>query len=317
MVSSLPITALREQFGSALQENVNLANYTTARVGGPVDALLPVNSEKELEQAARVLCQLEIPFKVLGSGSNLLVSDDGLRGVVVLNHARNIKINSRSDQPSVWAESGANFGTISRQAALRGLSGLEWAATIPGSLGGAVFNNAGAYGGDMNSSLIVADILHLEKLARESWTAEDMQYAYRSSRLKREKIPAVILSARLSLSHGNLPEVQAKMEANSEHRRRTQPPGASMGSMFKNPPGDYAGRLIEAAGLKGLKVGGAEISPLHANFFINHGHASAKEIWTLICQARATVYKQFGILLDLEVELVGNWPDLSTCAGEK
>jgi UDP-N-acetylmuramate dehydrogenase len=305
------IQSLRETFGSALQENVSLANYTTARTGGPVEALLPVHSAEELEKAGRTLWDLHMPFIVLGSGSNVLVSDSGLPGVVILNRARNIKIDVRSEPPSVWAESGANFGSIARQAALRGLSGLEWAGTIPGTLGGAVHGNAGAYGSDMNTNLIVADILHPH--GREAWTAERMQYTYRSSALKRARqasaMPgAVILSARLRLSHSDRQTVQAKMDTNAQHRRRTQPPGASMGSMFKNPEGDYAGRLIEAAGLKGTRFGDAEISPVHANFFINHGNASAADIGRLIALARQSVFEKFGVMLELEVELLGDWP---------
>jgi UDP-N-acetylmuramate dehydrogenase len=310
MPAAIPMPLLREKFGSALQENVSLANYTTARTGGLVAALLPVHSAAELEQAALVLWALETPFQILGSGSNVLVSEAGLDGIVVLNRARNIKVDTHHEPPSVWAESGANFGTIARQAALRGLSGLEWAATIPGTLGGAVYGNAGAYGGDMQGNLIVADILH--RTGKEAWTADQMAYAYRSSALKRSgktSAPdAIILSARLRLDHADPKTVQAVMEKNSEHRRRTQPPGASMGSMFKNPPGDYAGRLIEAAGLKGARIGDAEISGVHANFFINHGQASAADIGQLIAQARRTVFEKFGVLLELEIELLGDWP---------
>jgi UDP-N-acetylmuramate dehydrogenase len=160
---------------------------------------------------------------------------------------------------------------------------------------------------------MLAEILHPERV--ENWTLEQMDYRYRSSALKRMKgkpgFPAaVILSARLKLAVSDPQSVQAKMEANASHRRRTQPPGASMGSMFKNPPGDYAGRLIEAAGLKGTRIGDAEISPVHANFFINHGAATASDIGQLIERARAAVVAQFGLELELEVELLGAWPML-------
>jgi UDP-N-acetylmuramate dehydrogenase len=319
------LDALRAQFGPALQENVSMASYTTARVGGRASALLVANSAADLELFATHLWALEVPFYVLGSGSNVLISDQGLEGVVVLNKARAIKIEGNLPaglppeqgseqpwQPGVWAESGANFGTIARQVALRGLSGLEWAATIPGTLGGAVYGNAGAYGSDMSKNLLLANILH--RGGKESLTLEQMGYSYRSSALKRAKsspgMPGtIILSAQLKLEISEPQTVQAKMEANASHRRRTQPPGASMGSMFKNPPGDYAGRLIEAAGLKGTRVGDAEISPVHANFFINHGAATASDIGQLIGRAQAMVAAQFGIELELEVELLGNWPE--------
>ena len=323
--ANLPLStldALRAQFGPALQENVSMANYTTARVGGQASAMLVANSAADLTRFARGLWALEVPFYVLGSGSNVLVSDQGLSGVVILNKARTIKVDVHKQNDSaghgeqmasVWAESGANFGTIARQVALRGLSGLEWAATIPGSLGGAVYGNAGAYGSDMSANLMLAEILHPEQV--ESWTLEQLDYQYRSSALKRMKgktgFPAaVILSARLKLAISDMQSVQAKMEANASHRRRTQPPGASMGSMFKNPAGDYAGRLIEAAGLKGARIGDAEISPVHANFFINYGAATASDIGHLIERARTAVSAQFGIDLELEVELLGEWPML-------
>ncbi len=144
-------------------------------------------------------------------------------------------------------------------------------------MGGAIYGNAGAYGGDMNGSLLLAEILH--PTGKELWSVERMQYQYRSSLLKRERTAsAVILAARLKLERSSPGSVQEKMEAFSARRRSTQPPGASMGSMFKNPPGDYAGRLIEAAGLKGTRIGDAEISTVHANFFVNHGKASAADI---------------------------------------
>jgi UDP-N-acetylmuramate dehydrogenase len=310
--ASFSIQKLREQYGEALQENAVLANYTTAHVGGAARALLVVHSADELEQAARTLWQLEAPFVLIGSGSNLLVADTGYPGVVLVNRARNVKVDLHHQPPSVWAESGANIGTIARQAALRGLSGLEWAATVPGTLGGAVFGNAGAQGGDMASSLLLADILHPIS-GKEEWPVERLEYAYRNSALKR--LPAdrrpVVLAARLHVQPADSNEVLARMEQYATRRRATQPPGASLGSMFKNPAGDYAGRLIEAAGLKGTRVGGAQISDVHANFFVNDASATAADIGKLIALAQRTVYERFGVQLELEVELLGNWPALT------
>lgn len=303
--STTPIAALHAAFPGVLQENALLANYTTARVGGPADALLVAASASELEAIAKRLWEMELDFYMLGLGSNVVISDDGLRGVVVVNRARSIVIDAESDPPMVWAESGALIGTVARQSALRGLGGFEWAATVPGTLGGAVYGNAGAFGGDMQRSLVLAEILHPN--GKELYPVERMSYQYRSSQLKREKQRAVILAARLRLERSDADTVQEKMETFSAQRRRSQPPGASMGSMFKNPPDDYAGRLIEAAGLKGERIGGAEISSVHANFFINRGQASAKDIYTLIQTARAGVAEKYGIELELEVELLGDW----------
>ncbi|MEJ5202798.1 MAG: UDP-N-acetylmuramate dehydrogenase, partial [Anaerolineales bacterium] len=273
MTDSVLFSKLRAIFGERLQENVRLANYTTARVGGVADGLLVANSSAELVEIGRSLWELSVPFRILGSGSNVLVSDAGFRGVVVLNHARAVKIDARQIPPTVWAESGASLSGIARQAALRCLSGLEWAATIPGTVGGAVYGNAGAHGADMQTSLLMAEILHPQN-GIEMWTCERLGYEYRSSVIKRERLPLIILSVTLRLSPGDRDEIRTRMQEYVAKRRRTQPPGASMGSMFKNPPGDFAGRLIEAAGLKGTRIGGAKISPIHANFFINDGNAT-------------------------------------------
>ncbi|HEX9012411.1 MAG TPA: UDP-N-acetylmuramate dehydrogenase [Anaerolineaceae bacterium] len=305
-MTELPLPALRARFGDRMQENVPLAHYTTARVGGPASAFIPVNSAEELARTVETLWELKVPFRVLGGGSNLLVSDRGIQEVIVLNRARNIRIDNKILPASAWAESGANLGALARQTALRGMSGLEWSSTIPGTVGGAVYGNAGAHGGDIAGSLMLAEILH-PHLGRNWWPVEQMRYQYRSSTLKSDHSQAVILSARLKLTPSTPEAVQAKIETISEQRRNTQPPGASMGSMFKNPPGEFAGRLIDQAGLKGRRIGGAEISAIHANFFVNLGSATALDIWQLICLARDTVAERTGITLELEIERIGDW----------
>lgn len=302
----LPLKKLRDLFGSRLQENVTLANYTTAHAGGAADALIIAQDMSELESAVQILWEQGLNFHILGSGSNVLISDQGMREVILINRARNIKVDTHNTPPSVWAESGANFGTIARQVALRGLSGLEWAATIPGTIGGAVYGNAGAHGSDMQHDLMLAEILH-RTAGKQVWTCEQMEYSYRSSILKRDPGSVVILAARMRLQPGTVEEVKAKMETNRSRRRATQPPGASLGSMFKNPPGDYAGRLIEAAGLKGTRIGGAHVSSMHANFFLNDKDATAKDIYQLVQLVQKTVEEKFGVKLELEVEILGDW----------
>lgn len=284
-----------------------MANYTTARAGGLADAVLIAQSVAELQSIVRRLWELETPFMIFGSGSNVLVSDTGIRCLVVINRAHTVKINSQHNPPSVWAESGANLGSLARQVALRGLGGLEWAANIPGSLGGAVYGNAGANSADIHSNLIMAEILHRTE-GQQSWPVDQMEYQYRSSIFKRNPGQAVILAVRLQLFCSSKEEVQARMETYNAQRRRTQPPGASLGSIFRNPPGDYAGRLIEAAGLKGVRIGGAEISPVHANFFVNKNQAKADDFLKLILLAQENVQQKFAIKLELEIELVGDWP---------
>ena len=297
---------LRDTFGARLQENVRMANYTTAQVGGTVPGLISIHSIEELIDSATSLWRLSTPFILLGSGSNVLVSDKGLNKIVLHNRAHNLRIDTKLDPPAVSAESGAIFGTVARQSALRGLSGLEWAAPVPGTVGGAVYGNAGAHGGDMQTSLKMAKILHNTEGLQE-WPVEKLSYQYRSSVLKRENLPVVVLSAEFNVLESSRDEAWERINTFQQRRRGTQPPGASMGSMFKNPPGDYAGRLIEASGLKGRRIGRAMISPKHANFIINLGGAAAQDIWDLMKIVQDTVQKKFGVELVPEIELLGEF----------
>lgn len=310
--SGIDLPEMQQRFGNRLQLGVPLARYTSARVGGLAEALVEVSSCAELVEAARWLWNLGTPFLVLGGGSNVLVSDAGFQGTVILNHARNLRFEDQDRGSTLWAESGANFGMLARLAASRGLTGLEWAAGIPGTLGGAVVGNAGAHGSDMGSSLIMAEILHQDGEI-EVWPVEKMGYTYRSSVFKRKGLGmlsnpvAVILSATLHLATSTVETVQSRIDELVAIRRRTQPAGASMGSMFKNPTGDYAGRLIEACGLKGTQIGDAQISPLHGNFFMNLGEAKAQDIKALMDLAGNMVKEKFGIVLEAEIELIGEW----------
>ena len=295
---------LRVAFGERLQEDVSLAAYTSARIGGAADALIAAKSADELAQTATRLWEMRVPFVLLGGGSNVLVSDRGVRGVVVLNRAKDARFET-GDPPKVWAESGAGFSSLANRAAEYGLAGLEWAATVPGTVGGAVYGNAGAFGGDMAGNLIFAEIL--TENGRERWPVEKMEYGYRSSALKRSTLKFVILAAEMRLRHGVKEDVRFKMSEFVFRRKSTQPPGASMGSMFKNPEGDFAGRLIEAAGLKGKRIGNAEISTVHANFFVNNGDTKASDVRKLIALAQETVLEKFGVKLELEIEMIGEW----------
>ncbi len=309
------IQRLRDQFGEHVQVNMPLNRYTAARTGGNADVMITVESSEELADVVQFLWRSDLPFIILGSGSNVLISDAGVRQVVILNRAKKLIFNPQSLHPTVWAESGANFGALARQAANHGLSGLEWAAGIPGTVGGAIYGNAGAYGSDMASTLLVAKILHLmntkerqsQDYLEEEWPVERFEYGYRSSSLKRIPGQAVILSAKLKLTQSTPEAVAAKMDEYTALRRASQPSGASLGSIFKNPANDHAGRLIEAAGLKGKKIGKVEVSPKHANFFINQDSATAREYADLIEQVRKQVHRQFGVNLELEIELIGDW----------
>jgi UDP-N-acetylmuramate dehydrogenase len=299
-----PIDVLYARLGDKVKENVSLAPYTSARIGGPADVLIAAESVDELAHIDTLLRKQELDYIMLGGGSNVLVSDRGVRGIVVLNRAKGVRFHS-GDQPSVTAESGVVFSNLANRCASKGYAGLEWAATVPGTVGGAVYGNAGAFGGDAAGNLIWAELL--TENGREKFTAEQMGYGYRTSILKRAELDAIVLSAELSLENSTKEEVTVKVEQFSAHRKATQPPGASMGSMFKNPNGDYAGRLIEAAGLKGARIGNAEISPLHGNFFINRADTKADDILALIQLVQKTVQEKEGVELELEIELIGEW----------
>jgi UDP-N-acetylmuramate dehydrogenase len=308
------IDELHNIFGDRLQKDVKLSRFSTARVGGCADFLLVVNSAAELEQAIGLAWRFDIPYHLLGSASNILVSEKGIRGLVIINHARAIKVDLHSDPPTLWAESGALMSTIAQRAGAMSLSGLEWATSLPGTLGGALYGNAGAFGGEISHSLVLAEILHVEN-GRQNWICQQFDYLYRSSTLKRKPGQrVVILSAELKLQRGEYQQIQECMQRIQSRRRDRQPPGACTGSMFKNPPGDFAGRLIESSGLKGSKIGGVEISPRHGNFFINHGSSTADDFMALIELTRKTVFEQHGIDLELEVELIGDWNHLENNA---
>ena len=309
MINAKSLNTLRETFGSKLQENVRLSNFTTMNVGGPADALMIAHSADQLAEMVSNIWKMDLPVHVLGSGSNLLISDKGLRMVVIINHAHNIKVNTRTRPYTIWAESGALMVNLGKKLTLRGLSGMEWAATIPGTVGGGVYGNAGAFGKDTCRNLISADMIHKES-GREIWECSRMEFTYRASKIKRNDEPAVILSAFFHVESGNTDQIKADIESFRSRRNQIQPPGASVGSVFRNPPDDSAGRLIEAAGLKGKVVGGAIISPKHANFIINQGNASAQNVFELLILARNAVEKKFGVELVPEIEVLGEWDNL-------
>ena len=281
-----------------------LAKYTAARLGGPADWLYVARqSNDELCEIVQAAWAADVPVRVLGGGSNVLVSDKGVRGLVIVDGVKQLVF----DGPTVTASAGYGLITLARKCALQGLAGLEWAASVPGTVGGAVVNNAGAHGGDMAGVARQVELIDAA-LGRQTLTPDDLAYGYRTSSLKaRLDRRFLVLSADFSLKPGNSVEVLAQMDANIAHRKHTQPPGASLGSIFKNPPRDYAGRLIEACGLKGHTIGEAQVSPVHANFFINRGRATATDYYRLIQHVREVVQRETGVPLEPEVEIVGEW----------
>ena len=307
-MTELPLRKLQALFGDKLQENVRMANYTTTRVGGPASGMISVHTADEMRRTVKILWELDAPFRILGSGSNLLVSDTGYKGVMVHNRCHNVRIDTKGEQPVIFAESGANLGAVSRQASLRGVSGFEWANSIPGTVGGAVYGNAGAHGSDISKCMIVAQVITKYE-GEQSLDSEGMGFRYRSSKFKRNNEDVVILNASFFGTKVE-PEVTKRLlEELTEKRRQTQPVGPSFGSTFKNPKGDFAGRLLEAAGMKGVTSGHASISTVHANFILNDGEATAQDYYRLIRLAQKSVKEQFDINLNLEIELLGEFED--------
>jgi UDP-N-acetylmuramate dehydrogenase len=290
-------------YASRLLRDESLARYTAARLGGAADLLYVAReSEAELSAVVSAAWAQEVPVRVLGGGANVLVADSGVRGLVVINDVSQVSFQADG---IVEVSSGHALTVLARKCGTHGLSGFEWAVSVPGTVGGAVVNNAGAHGGDMAGNVVSVRLLEGGAGVTTLMQAE-LAYAYRTSALKqRTDHHYLVLSARLALTTDEPEAIQARMAAFIAHRKRTQPPGASLGSIFKNPPGDYAGRLIESCGLKGFRMGGAQVSPVHANFFVNDAGATAADYLAMVAHVQRVVREQTGVMLETEIEMIG------------
>ncbi len=288
-----------------LQFDQPLAPFTSFRIGGPAEMLLVVHRPEHLVAALDRLHRHDKPFLILGGGSNVLIRDEGVPGLVILNQCRELRWSER-DPHLVCAQSGALLAQLARASIRRGLAGLEWAVSVPGTVGGAVVGNAGAHGQCTADSL---DHICVWREGRVTeMTPDELAFDYRSSRLKQRspnsRPRAVVLEAAFRLHPDPQGEARARAETYIAHRRRTQPVDKSAGSIFKNPPGDYAGRLIEAAGLKGLTVGRAQVSQKHANFIINTGGATAADVLELMKRIQDEVFHRFGVMFEPEIQII-------------
>jgi UDP-N-acetylmuramate dehydrogenase len=304
--------------GSSVAEQEPLARHTTFRIGGPADLYAVATTVDQLARLANLAAEHGIPITVLGGGSNVLVSDAGVRGLVIANQTRNYewRINeSRISNPSaataqLIAESGVLLAGLARTAIKAGFGGLEWAVSVPGTVGGAAIGNAGAHGSDIAHNLIEA-IVAYPGLGRQTLTAEQLAFAYRSSLLKRQLAAGaaqpVMLTATFEMVPGDAAALAALADSYLARRRASQPVEPSAGSIFRNPPGDHAGRLVEAVGLKGQRIGGAQVSPRHANFIVNVENARAADVRALLDLMRQRVFEQTGIELAPEILLMGEW----------
>lgn len=278
-----------------------MARHTSLRIGGPADYFVRVASEADLRGAVAVAREHELPVFMLGGGTNLLVADRGIRGVVLENAWREDDV----DGTVVTASSGTPLAHVAAVAARNGISGLEWMATVPGTVGGAVHGNAGAFGTETADVLVDAELMDLDG---RSWTAtrEDLGYSYRTSALQGK--PTIVLRARFRGAPGDRATAVRRIKEIANERAAKQPLAQpNTGSIFRNPPGDHAGRLIEAAGLKGHRLGGAMVSEKHANFIVNAGGASAVDVRELMRLCQREVKERFGVDLVPEVEAVGEW----------
>lgn len=288
--------------GERVRRNEPMSRHTTFRIGGPADLFAVVAEVDELQQVWRLCRRQGMPVRLLGGGANLLVLDHGVRGCV-------IKLGggfraTRWEGSRAVCRAGDFPVRIARQAARRGLTGMEWGAGVPGTLGGAVVMNAGTDLGSLQDVLVEVELMD-EAGDIHVVPAADLGLAYRTSRLQ-GRDDVVVLSATIELRPGDPAEIRRRMERHLADRNARQPihlPNA--GSIFKNPPGDHAGRLIEQAGLKGARVGNAQISELHANFIVNLGQATAADVLELIRLAKQRVSERFGVELEEEVRIWG------------
>ncbi len=284
-----------------------MSNHTTFKVGGPAECLVKASSGDEAAAVMRLCKSMGVECTVIGNGSNLLVGDKGIKGVVLqiadglgmcmVNNAHKV----------IFAEAGVKLSRLASEAAKGSLSGLEFASGIPGTLGGAVYMNAGAYGGEIGgliTSVMYADSAGTLKTAGR----KELMFGYRYSSFSDALKGSVILACFLSLEQGSSDEIYKKMKELNDRRREKQPLSyPSAGSTFKRPEGHFAGKLIQDAGLMGYTIGGAQVSELHAGFIINKGGATASDIRSLIEHVRGTVKDKFGVELEPEVKMIGEF----------
>lgn len=282
-------------------KNEPMKNHTTFKIGGAADEFCQAKSAEEIKELVEYAENKKIPYFVMGNGSNVLVSDSGIRGLVI-----NISSDFSSYEITgdvIRAQSGALLGTLAKAALSAELSGMEFASGIPGSLGGAIYMNAGAYGGQMSD--IVKSVTYLEK-GEIKKIDKGFGFGYRKSLFA--DLGAIVLEAELQLKKGDSGEIKAKMEDYKNRRNEKQPLNMpSAGSVFKRPEGNFAGKLIEDAGLKGYKIGGAMVSEKHAGFIVNTGNAKASDVVALIEYIKKTVKEKFGVELETEVKLEGEF----------
>lgn len=303
---------LAEQLGAVIGwaqicEHEPMKNHTTFRIGGPADVFVSPETEESLICGLKWCREQNVPFYVIGNGSNLLVGDKGFRGVIfqVCKNLESVEIKESAEAMYVRAGAGVMLAKLAKDVSARGYAGFEFATGIPGTLGGAVTMNAGAYGGEMKQVIqsvravnMAGDIMEL--------SIDGLDMGYRASRVQKEQL--IVLSAVLKFSRGDAAKISERVEELTRQRKEKQPlEYPSAGSTFKRPEGYFAGKLIQDAGLKGYRVGDAMVSEKHSGFVINAGAATALEVRQLMRNVDAVVYDKFGVHLEPEVRLIGEF----------
>lgn len=296
------VAAAAARLGSSARHGVPLAPFTTFRVGGSAALFVSCGTNTALDEVAGAVVATGVPTLVIGRGSNLLVADRGFPGLVVALEGTFEAIDLDTDRPVITAGAAVALPALARRTAAAGLTGFEWAVGVPGSVGGAVRMNAGGHGSDMASRVISADVVDVADGSQATWSQAELGFAYRSSRITATQ---VVVRVRLALTEGDSATAKAEIDSIVSWRREHQPGGQNAGSTFANPPGDSAGRLIDAAGCRGQRVGTARISDKHANFIQVDTGGQAADVLALIRAVRCRVHEQTGVVLHPEVRLAG------------
>lgn len=280
-----------------------MKNHTSFKLGGPADIFIEPDNVEELVFAIKTLRAKKIPYYIIGNGTNLLVSDQGVRGAIVRIGEKFGNIEMLPDR--LISECGVLLSTLSKQAAKLEFTGMEFASGIPGAVGGAVAMNAGAYGGEMKDIVEWVDALD-ENLEMVRFKNEEMAFGYRKSIVEPRQL--IVIRSCFRLKKGNAEEIHGLMADLTEKRKTKQPLHLpSAGSTFKRPEGYFAGKLIEDSGLRGYAIGGAQVSPLHCGFVVNNGDATARDVYDLIRHVQKTVYEKFNVRLETEVKFLGEF----------
>jgi UDP-N-acetylmuramate dehydrogenase len=286
-----------------IKYNELMSEHTSFKVGGPADVFIEPSNLDELKNALKFVKQHNIPYYVIGNGTNLLIGDRGIRGAIIKIGENFGKIEVTGEE--VIAECGVLLSTLSKVVARSTLTGLEFASGIPGYLGGAIAMNAGAYGGEMKDVVEWVEVLD-SNLELHRYTNAEMEFVYRKSIVEPRNL--IVIRCKMKLKKGNQEEINSIMADLNQKRKTKQPLHLpSAGSTFKRPPGYYAGKLIEDAGLRGFSLGGAQVSELHCGFVVNKGNATARDVYDLIKHVQETVFNQFGIHVETEVKMLGEF----------